>query len=143
MTNYPLVKQADIIRYPHAFSFPIAKTRSVSAIKKTENRSNLYLFGLPITILCLPFSVRRSEPVKKQLAVSRFRPPLLRYVRSVFAASSPDTRKIRVSGNKTVHAYAALCASAVFQTMPVSETVQYLLLKPSNEARFAVPSTPV
>lgn len=46
MTNYPLVKQAGIIRYPPpAFFFPIAKTRSVSAIKKTENRSNLYLFG--------------------------------------------------------------------------------------------------
>lgn len=124
MTNYPLVKQAGITRYPPAFFFPIAKTRSISALKKRKTEVISTFSVLLITILCLPFSVRRSEPVKKQLAVSRFRPPLLRYVRSVFAASSPDTRKIRVSGNITVRAYAALCASAVFQAIPVSETVQ-------------------
>ena len=125
MTNYPLVKQAGIIRYPPpAFFFPIAGTQSISALKKRKTEVISTFSVLPITILCLPFSVRRSEPVKKRLAVSRFRLSLLRYVRSVFAASSPDTRKIRVSGNKTVRAYAALCASAVFQTMPVSETVQ-------------------
>ena len=125
MTNYPLVKQAGIIRYSPRFLFPDCGNPINFSIKKTENRSNPYLFGLPITILCLPFSVRRSTPVTSaRLAVSRFRLSLLRYAHSVFPALSPDTRKIRVSGNKTVRAYAALCASAVFQTMPVSETVQ-------------------
>ena len=125
MTNYPLVKQAGIIRYPHAFFFPIAGTQSISALKKRKTEVISTFSVLLITILCLPFSVRRSTPVTSaRLAVSRFRLSLLRYAHSVFPALSPDTRKIRVSGNKTVRAYAALCASAVFQAIPVSETVQ-------------------
>ena len=45
MTNYPLVKQAGIIRYPPRFLFPDCENPINFSIKKTENRSNLYLFG--------------------------------------------------------------------------------------------------
>lgn len=143
MTNYPPCETSRYNPIPPSSFSRLRKPDQFQPLKKRKTEVISTFSVLPITILCLPFSVRRSEPVKKQLAVSRFRPPLLRYVRSVFAASSPDTRKIRVSGNKTVRAYAALCASAVFQAIPVSETVQYSLLKPSNEARLAVPVTPV
>ena len=44
MTNYPLVKQAGIIRYPRLL-FPDCGNPINFSIKKTENRSNLYLFG--------------------------------------------------------------------------------------------------
>lgn len=116
MTNYPLVKQAGIIRYPPVFFFPIAGTQSISALKKRKTEVISTFSVLPITILCLPFSVRRSTPVTSaRLAVSRFRPPLLRYVRSVFAALSPDTRKIRVSGNKN---RSRLCGALRFRRLP-------------------------
>lgn len=126
MTNYPLVKQADIIRYPHAFSFPIAKTRSVSAIKKTENRSNLYLFGFADYDTLPSVFGTPVDAGHKRAACSQ---PLYACLCSdmyvlFFRHYHPIPEKFGYRAIKAVCAYAALCTSAVFQAMPVSKTVQ-------------------
>ena len=114
MTNYPLVKQAGIIRYPPPrFLFPDCENPINFSIKKTENRSNLYLFGFA-DYDTLP-SVFGTPVTSARLAVSRFRLSLLRYAHSVFPALSPDTRKIRVSGNKS---RLRLCRALYFCSLP-------------------------